>query len=459
MPIIPSLAALIIGTAAVGLTGGAWWNYGKVTPATLLYIAQDITQPSLPPTEPAQPAAPVQPATNQATVPTPSPTGSTETTPQPASTGSNQQMSPPERPIMPPPPDQPGAKDFSRPQPNNFPPSPDQQGNGQESDKPRQPMPGRPPLPPPPPGQRGDEQGNQFGQPMPPFQDQQNGRQGQPSDMRQGPRNQPSLPPQRGSNGQGNEMMPAQEQNFEEEQQEPQIDPREIRQALRDITQMQRDLKRFSSSLRRYKADTSEVDQLLEKINQYRATISGSDMEAVGTAVHEFRDENFWETIQKIRAKVELPRQIEQMKKEINRLEKMTKSAIYQRMGVDIDKIITYINDSRAKISQMESLLSSGEFEEINDLIQQNQDSPMPGEIGKVLMRLKEIDSRIRRIRDADLKDRVQSLVSEVVQLVNAGEYREAKDLINQNMQQIQQIFSPPFNRRSNDNRMSPGTQ
>ncbi len=432
MTIIPSLLALVLGVAATGMVGGSWVNYGEVTPATMLYLAQDmITPPPIEPVRIVEPAPALAPSTGTVAPAEPSvliapvqPVGT-----EGGSGGGTSAVPPSERPIMPSSPDQPGARDFS----------------GQQSPQ-IQPMP-------PQDGQRDDGRG----QPMPPSpgrNDQQNGRQSRP---------ERSMPPQRGGNGQGNEMMPPEGDDFnDEEQQEPQIDPREIRQTLRDITQMQRQLKGFLRTLKRYKADTGEVDQLLEKMNQYRTTISGSDMEAVREAVHEFRDENLWETINVIRVKVELPKQIAQMKKELSRLEKTIRAAVYQKMGVDVSSITAYISDSRARISQMESLLNSGDFDEINSLMQENQENPMPGELMEVLSRLKQIDSRMKRVRDAGTKAKIQEMLSEVVQLVNEGEYREARDLMNQNMQQIMQIINPPRNNgnnRNTKNRMAPGTR
>ena len=412
MPIYLSLLALVLGVSATGFAGSAWWNYGEVTPAALLYITQDMTQPSLTGTEPVRttetlltpPAGTIAPAEPIAPM-APMPPAATE-----GGFGEGTSvMPPPERPIMPPPPDQPGARDYSGQPP------------------PIQPMPSREKIP---------------------LRDQQNDRQDQPRQpMPQG-------------NGRGNEMPPPQEQEFDDEEQpEPQIDPREIRQTLRDITQMQRELKRFLKTLKKYKADTSEVDQLLEAIDRYRIAISGSDMEAVRDAVHEFRDENYWETIQIIRAKVELPSQLARTKKELTKLEKTLKSSVYQKLGVNVGGVNAYISDSRARISQMESLLNSGDFDELNSFMQENQDTPMPGELLEVLSRLKEVDSRLKRVRDAGAKAKIQEILSGVIQLVNEGEYREARDLMNQNTQQIQQIANPSSNNRNAGNRMAPGTR
>lgn len=360
MTIIPSLLVLVLGVAATGMVGGAWVNYGEVTPATMLYLAQDMTQTPLP----------AEPTRTAETVPA---TGTIAPIEQAVPIA----PAPPERPIMSPPPDHPGARDFSGQQPPSI-------------------------------------------KPMPPE---------------------------------------GQEFNNDEEQQELQIDPREIRQTLRDITQMQRELKRFLSTLKKSKADTSEVGQLLEKINQYRTAISGSDMEAVRDAVHEFRDENYWETIQMIRAKVELPKQLAQMKKELTKLEKTIKAAVYQKMGVNVGSIIAYISDSRARISQMESLLNAGDFDELNSLMQENQETPMPGELMEALSRLKEVDSRMKKVKDAGAKTKIQEILNEVIQLMNGGEYREARDLMNQNTQQIQQVIYPSSNNKNNGKKMAPGTR
>ena len=107
----------------------------------------------------------------------------------------------------------------------------------------------------------------------------------------------------------------------------------------------------------------------------------------------------------------------------------------------------------------MESLLNSGDFDELNSFMQENQDTPMPGELLEVLSRLKEVDSRLKRVRDAGAKAKIQEILSGVIQLVNEGEYREARDLMNQNTQQIQQIANPSSNNRNAGNRMAPGTR
>lgn len=119
----------------------------------------------------------------------------------------------------------------------------------------------------------------------------------------------------------------------EGEEQEPQefIDPREIQQTLRDIKQMRNDIKR--NLLRQAKkigseTDVAQLNEILADLDRFQNTIgnSSADVSELRAAIEDFRDNQYWERLTKIRARLEIPKEIKQITLSVKRLERTVKT-------------------------------------------------------------------------------------------------------------------------------------
>ena len=124
------------------------------------------------------------------------------------------------------------------------------------------------------------------------------------------------------------EIMP-QEEIFSESEvefDEDFVDPREVQQVLREIKDIRRELNRFAKQLVKMANsgdDVNQVNSLLEQIKDFESKILNE--ESMRDTIQEFRDAQIWQEIQRIRAKIEIPKEMKQWGKEIKRGEKLLK--------------------------------------------------------------------------------------------------------------------------------------
>ena len=115
----------------------------------------------------------------------------------------------------------------------------------------------------------------------------------------------PEAPPPPQDQGQG--------QDFFQEQEPPEefIDPREIQDGLRNMKQFMAEAKRTIKQIKRQAspADIEEINQIIATVNQLYSTVSQSGVsEQAREAIRDFHDEQYWDKINKIRSRLEIPR-------------------------------------------------------------------------------------------------------------------------------------------------------
>ncbi|MDO8558995.1 MAG: hypothetical protein Q7R84_01560 [bacterium] len=241
------------------------------------------------------------------------------------------------------------------------------------------------------------------------------------------------------------EEMPV---NFEEGQDEEMmdeefVDPKEVQQALREIKDQKRELTRLAKQAKKLAGGEGilgEISALLEQAAGFENSINeGINLR---DSIQEFRDAQIWEELNKIRAKVEIPRELAQWNKEIKKLSTMLKQKKYQNMGFDLTMAGSKVEETKATLSAVQEFYNNGDFESAMEEFDGLRQDFHPGEIMSVVQRMQELTNRLKAVKNAEVKERVKEAFSEVISNFNEGEYRIARELMDESWNDIMQMIN-----------------
>lgn len=232
--------------------------------------------------------------------------------------------------------------------------------------------------------------------------------------------------------------------NAEEGQQDEEwVDPREVQQALREMKDMRKELNRMIKQAKKLPngaAMASDMNTLLGQIASFESKINeGVELR---DNIQEFRDAQIWQEINKFRAQIEIPKEIIQWNKEIKRLEKAFTQKKYQSLGLNLEGAKAKSTEVREALARVQEYYNSGDFEsameEFNDL---RQDLYI-GEILNVIQRTQELMNRLKAVKNAEVKTQIQEAFNEVIDNFNEGEYRVARELMDESWNDIMKMIN-----------------
>ncbi|MDP3710279.1 MAG: hypothetical protein Q8R29_00970 [bacterium] len=266
-----------------------------------------------------------------------------------------------------------------------------------------------------------------------------------PSPTNQAP--QPSQPQGQGHEGQGqfSQDIPDREEYF---------DPREIKQVLREIKDLRSQIKQLGRQAKKLSSaaeETAILSKVSGELDQFQSLISSNSQNnsILREAVQDFRDNQYWEVLNKIRAKVELPQQLKQMGTSLKRVEKVLANKSVQNIGLDIAKAQSVVAEMRQHYDAVQNLYSSGELDEAMQEMQFFHEGGHPGEIEGTIYRIRDIKNMLKKIKDTTIQAEVDGVLQEVVDKFNAGEYRDARETMDEYaddlMRLIQSFTRPSF--------------
>ncbi|KKU12162.1 MAG: hypothetical protein UX17_C0055G0002 [Parcubacteria group bacterium GW2011_GWC2_45_7] len=224
------------------------------------------------------------------------------------------------------------------------------------------------------------------------------------------------------------------------EQFERQMIVNEKQNVLREIVQQKRELTRLYNQLRRLRGaadDLAQADALKAKIADFENRIrsnSGEDFDELRSIIEEYRDAELWDEIQKIRLKVELPRELNRLLTDINRGTRLLSQKAFQNLGFDVAAVRARVDAIKVLHSEVRACYQSGDFECANERMQEIREGDHPGELQGAMQMLRGIKEMSKMIRDNELKNEVNELVQPVIQAINSGEWRQARE----DMQEIE---------------------
>ena len=229
----------------------------------------------------------------------------------------------------------------------------------------------------------------------------------------------------------------------EEQQDEEWVDPREVQQVLREMKDIRRELNRMIKQAKKLSNGAtmvSDMNTLLGQVANFESKINeGIDLR---DNIQEFRDAQIWEEVNKFRAQIEIPKEITQWNKEIKRLEKMLGQKKYQNLGLDLEGAKTKTAEVKDVLAKVQEFYNSGDYEsameEFNDL---RQDLYI-GEISNIIRRTQELAQRLKAVKNAEIKTQIQEVFSEVIDNFNEGEYRVARELMDESWNDIMKTIN-----------------
>lgn len=159
------------------------------------------------------------------------------------------------------------------------------------------------------------------------------------------------------------------------------------------------------------------------------------------------------------------PRQIQQLKQELKqiqqslkRADKIVKTKAVQSLGLDLDKAKQSLGEMRQNADNIQSLISAESYEDAMDVIQDFHDNGHPGDIEGTIMRIRDVKNMIKKVKDADVRNSVNQVLQEVVDKFNNGEYRDARETLDEYSDDIMNLLSK-FAKAKNINRDQSNTQ
>lgn len=241
-------------------------------------------------------------------------------------------------------------------------------------------------------------------------------------------------------------ILPQEEEgngSMEEQNPEDFVDPKEIQRVTMDIKNMRRELNRFAKQIQKLPNsadDATQIQNLLgELVSIDQKLQSGEDLRET---LRDFYDARIWEEINKIRAKVEVPKEISQWTKEIKRAEKSLGQKKYQAIGLTLEGAKQKLQEVKGAIVQIESFYNAGDLEGAIEALDEIRQDFHPGEIMGVVQRMYEIATTLKKVKDASVKTQIQNVLQEVVAEFNSGEYRSARELMDEATPEIMRTIS-----------------
>lgn len=287
----------------------------------------------------------------------------------------------------------------------------------------------------PPVNQPVDQSGQQ--QPMQPGQEGQPGQPSQPLNQ-----NQPNQ----------NMMKPQQDQNY--------FNPAEVQNVTREISRIKSEVKRLlkkatkASNLSDEASRLTEMSQELDKISSDLK--STSDQDDLQSIVSDFRDANYQETMQALRTKIEMPSQITRLQKDLKKLTTnlKTKSMInaMAKIGFDLGPLQQDVDTIKSTIATIQNNYNSGNLDDAMTDMQDLMDTQSPGDISCVLTALRDSSRDLPRIKDPEIKQAAQDILSPIIEAAQSGDYRSACQNLNEVRPQIMKVMQTVMQGGKNTN-------
>lgn len=236
------------------------------------------------------------------------------------------------------------------------------------------------------------------------------------------------------------------------------VDPREIQQVLREIRDLRSQIRQIANRVRKnasFSDETARLTAISAELDKAQSAISGavSSGGSAREAMQDFRDSQYWDEINKIRAKVELPREIKQIETSVKRLERLLKVKSLQSIGLNMDAAQTRVSEMRQQITVVQAALSAGNLEEAMEAMQFFHEGGHPGEMEGTIFRIRDIKTMLKRVRDEQIRAEVDKVLQEVIDAFNAGEYRDARETLDEYADDLQRLIQRFFTLRMQQGR------
>lgn len=215
---------------------------------------------------------------------------------------------------------------------------------------------------------------------------------------------------------------------------------REFRNILSEIGKVRRQLARLKGTA----SGIAELDNLKQK-----ATECGNKLSATADDSETLRDilegeecgdtGEVWQEIERIRTTAELPRDIDNISKDLKRIQSQLKQKWVCKI-VDCNKFKAVIANMEAQLAEAKRLQGAGEIEDARVVIQETfHDKGWFGDAMGAVQMMREITEPLSSVKNKELKSQIEDLIAPVKDMVYEGEVRQAR----QAMEEIKNELGP----------------
>ena len=222
-------------------------------------------------------------------------------------------------------------------------------------------------------------------------------------------------------------------------------DPRHIQDGLRNMNQFRNETRRTLREIRRQasESDLNELNSVLAEVDKlYSIASNSSNLSDANEAVREFYDNQYWEKTNAVRARLQIPKEIKQITQSIRRLEKILTTKSIQNIGLDIPKAQATLSEMKQAADKVQSLYNAGEYQDAQEEMRLFHEGGHPGEIEGIVFRIRDIKNMAKRVKDTAVRAEVDAVLQEVIDAFNAGEYRDARETMDEYADDLQRLIN-----------------
>ncbi|MEK9183217.1 MAG: hypothetical protein AAB849_01800 [Patescibacteria group bacterium] len=230
------------------------------------------------------------------------------------------------------------------------------------------------------------------------------------------------------------------------------VPPQELKRVLQDIKNQTRDLLRYKKQLSKISADADAgqlIATLLAQLETFKNNITNNVGRDQRDAMQDYWDAQIWEELNKVRAFVELPREMKNVQRDLKIVQKSVQNKSYKTafafFGVDEDKLFAALVAKQGVVEQILSLMNQGDAAEAFALVEEDiHQGWHPGDLRHLTDMLRETHQRLKTMKDADILEQVKEVLSPIIDTLNDGDIREARDAMVQftdQMQKYERVF------------------
>lgn len=245
-------------------------------------------------------------------------------------------------------------------------------------------------------------------------------------------------------------------EELEESAQQEYVNPEDVKNALRDIKNMKQEIRRLIASLKKAKsathsmADSAELESIqatiIESDAEIRKRYAEQDNGLLRSALSSFWEGQYWDTMNKIRARIDLPRELNNIERDLNNLrkalvtqigvkEKKRAKNIKSALGffeIDRREIDAAFADMSASHADAKQLYKNEQYDEAQEALSDIHEGGHPGELLGILNRLSEFYERLNKTKSKDVQKKFKELFLPIIYEINSGEFRDANQLLNE---------------------------
>ncbi|MDP3799873.1 MAG: hypothetical protein Q8Q90_00415 [bacterium] len=239
------------------------------------------------------------------------------------------------------------------------------------------------------------------------------------------------------------------------------FDRQRVQKTISDITRFRNELKNTLRGIKKQASatDLAELTKIQADVDQIYSTLSNTtDSSDADEAAQGFYEGEYWDKVNSIRTRVQIPQEIKQIQQSLKRVDKALQAKAAQSLGLNIDKAKELVVQMKQNSDKVQELYNANNYEDAGELLKDFHDNGHPGDIESTITRVRDIKNTLKRIKDTEVKSAVGEVLQEVVDKFNSGEYRDARETLDEYSDDLMRLVNQ-FARAKTINRGTSRTQ